>query len=305
MNLDELTHLIVFARVVDENSFSEAARVLGLAKSTVSKHVSTLEDRLGVRLLHRTSRHVSLTDAGSALYARCAELANQAQSGIDAVAKFQEAPRGVLRVHAPATFGRLYLSPLIAEFLDHYPAVELELLYLDRTVNIARERIDVSVQLMQPVDDSLIIRRLGTSRRFVCGTPQYLSIHGEPRVPEDLERHVCLVIMNDDVPVPWHLKGPLGEVIISPRGRVRANNSEALNELMLAGVGLGYPPSFAVMNQLRAGRLRVVLTDWIEETLPIFLAFLPGRSEDPKVRVFLDFMITRLGRDSQWNPAQQ
>jgi len=300
--MDALTQMTVFAKVVEHSSFSEAARALGIAKSTASKHVTELERSLGVRLLHRTTRRLVLTESGRALYSKCAGLLAQAEEAMRAATETQQQPRGLLRVHAPASFGRLYLSPLLADFLARQPGVDLELLYVDHLVDIVRERIDVSVQLSQPADNTLTIRRLGTSRRFVCAAPGYLAKHGEPRTPEELETHSCLVLTHGGAPVPWRLKGPGGQISVKVSGRVRTSNSEALMALMLEGVGLGYPPAFAAMTSIREGRLVPVLPAWSDETLPIFLAYPPGQGQTPRVRAFLDFLIERLGQDAQWTP---
>jgi DNA-binding transcriptional LysR family regulator len=300
--MQHLTQMAIFAKVIEENGFSRAAKALGLTKSTVSKHVAELERHLGARLLERSSRTMAPTELGRAFYARCAELLAGADEAVRAVAELRGAARGTLRVFAPSSFGRAFLSPIVDELLDAHPGVEVELVFADRPVDVVSERFDVAIQLVPLGDSSLVVRRIGESRHHLCAAPAYLAARGEPREPEDLRRHDCLVYSEAATAEIWHLEGPEREAAIKVRGRVRANSSESLLDLVLRGKGIGYPPVFVTAGLIAAGKLRPVLPAWQGRSLPIFLVYPAGRARDPKVRAFLDLLIERLGK-TDWSPA--
>lgn len=299
--MDYLNQMAIFVKVIDENGFSRAAKALGLTKSTVSKQVAALEERLGVHLLERSSRKLAATETGRAFYQRAVEVLASADDAMRAVAEINEAPRGTLRVFSPSTFGRLFLSPLIADFLEKYPAVEIELIYADRPVDMIAERFDVAIQIAAPTESTLIVRRIGEIRRHLCASPAYLAARGEPATPDDLQRHDGLLYSETATPEVWRLERDGAEVAIKMRGRARANSIEALTDLMLRGRGIGYPPTFATAGRITAGALRTVLPEWSSRPVPIFVVCPPGRTRDPKVRAFVDLVVERLGAVT-WAP---
>lgn len=298
--MNRLSRIEVFIQVVQQGSFSAAALALGVTKSTVSKYVALLEDDTGTRLLHRTSRQMVLTEVGQRLYDRCAGLLQQADDALQAAARHKDSPRGTLRVHAPSAFTRAFLTPVLAEYLLAFPQVELELCSDDRAVDLIGERFDIGFHLGRLPSSGLLSRKLGTSRRCVCAAPTYVARHGAPTSPESLKHHDCLVYSPDGSPVTWTLQGAEGEVVVRLRGRVRATSGEALMELLLAGVGVGFPPAFASAPHLASGRLVPLLVPLVAETMPIYVLFPPDSQQDPKVRAFLDLAVTHLGRAGLW-----
>ncbi|MBT6118686.1 MAG: LysR family transcriptional regulator, partial [Rhodospirillaceae bacterium] len=190
--MDHLAGMAVFAKVVEARSFTAAAEQLGLSKSAVSKQISRLEDRLGIRLLNRTTRRLSLTEAGAAYYERCARIVAEAEAADLAITHLQSEPRGVLQVNAPMSFGIAHVAPAIPDFLERYPELRVDMTLNDRVVDLVDEGFDVAIRIGALADSSLIARRLAESRMVAVAAPGYLQRHGAPDRPEDLERHNCL-----------------------------------------------------------------------------------------------------------------
>src|SRR5215470_18752877 len=185
--------MILFARVVDAGSFAAAAKMLGQTRAAVSKQIAALEDRIGAQLLHRTTRSMHLTEIGAEFYARCARIAQEAEEAERAVASLQGAPRGLLRIAAPLTFGRRYLAPLVAPFLDAHPEIAIDLVLEDKLADDTRDAFDVAIRIAPRTDSSLSARRLADSAHVVCGTPDYFEREGVPETPDDLRHHRCLI----------------------------------------------------------------------------------------------------------------
>lgn len=291
----QLEQLATFCRVVEHQSFSGAAASLGVTKSTASRQVAQLEDAMGMRLLQRSTRRLSTTEAGQALYARCAPLLAEVVLSARAVQESRARPRGWLRVAAPNAYGRLHLAPLMAEFLERYPEINLQLSFVDREVDLITERLDAVFLLGRLPAPGLVARLLRQSPRLLCASPRYLAQAGAPSTPEELRAHNCLVCTEDGGGARWRLRGPGGVKVIRVAGRVRANNGEALMGMLLHGVGIGYPPSFAAAPYLQSGQLCPVLPAWGEEPIPLHLVCAPGRHAAPHVRCFYDFFSARLG----------
>jgi len=297
-----LDSMALFARVVEAGGFSAAARELGLSKGSVSKRVARLEDRLGVRLLNRTTRRLSLSEAGEAFYAGCRRMVSEAEAAERTVTHLASAPRGTLRVNAPMSFGQQHLAPALTAFLERYPELAVDLVLDDREVNLVQDGFDVGVRIMALRDSSLIARRLAPSRALVCGAPRYLATHGAPARPEDLTRHACLLYSYQTDPGVWILRGPAGERRVRVNGRLRANNGEALREAAIAGFGLVLMPSFIVGPEIRRGLLAPVLRDWTAgDPVGIHAIYPAGRNLSPKVRVFVDFLAERFGPEPYWD----
>lgn len=293
----QLTRLAHFLRVVDDGGFSSAARRLATTKSTISRNIADLEADLGVKLLTRTTRKLSLTDEGRDLYERSAPLLAGMDAALRAAAGRRAAPQGTLRVFATTALGRFHLSPLLPDFLRRFPEVRLDLVFAERPVDLVSEGIDVAF-VSRPVERSpALVRRYGPTPRILCATPAYLRKHGEPRAPEELQAHACLAWSElPGAPIVWRLLGPAGATQLKIVPRVRANSSEELMALLLAGVGIGYPPLFALAEHLAARRLRRVLPGFAAEPVDLCLLCPPGRRADPKVDVFLRHLTERLDR---------
>lgn len=300
--MDRLSGMAVFVRVVEEESFSAAARLLGLSKSSVSKQVAALEDRLGARLLNRTTRRLALTDAGTAFFERAVRILADAEEAEAAVSRLSTAPRGVLRVNAPVSFGVQHLGPLLPAFMDANPELSVDLGLNDRFVDLVEEGFDVAVRIGRLPDSSLIARRLAPVRRLLVASPDYVAAHGAPQRPEDLRDHACLLysyLLRGDT---WPLTGPDGRTVeVLVTGRLRANNGDVLRSALLGGMGVAYTPSFLVGADLAEGRLVRVLPQWEDTTAAVYAVHPHARLLAPKVRAFVDFLADRFAGAPAWD----
>ncbi|MFY0530063.1 LysR substrate-binding domain-containing protein [Archangium gephyra] len=297
----DLNELLVFAKVVQAGSFTAAARGLRMPKSTVSRKVSELEERVGAQLLQRTTRKLRLTDVGQAYYEHCARIVAEAEQAELAVTRMQAAPHGLLRVTAPLTFS--FLGPIVAEFLKRYPEVQLELVCTDRSVDLVEEGFDVAVRAGRLADSSLIARKLGDIARVVVASPDYLEERGVPRSPKDLERHDCLVFgagMEGNV---WTLHSGSRSVQVSVRARIAVNEPDMLRAVALGGAGVTLLPTLLNAADLTTGRLRRILPDWSSPGAPVHAVYPGSRHHSPKVMAFLDFLRERWPEHSSGTPA--
>lgn len=290
-----------FAEVVRTGSFTAAARSLGVTKATVSKQVMHLENTLGMRLLHRTTRKLSPTAEGEALYARCRRMTEELEVAKAEIMQLRSKPRGRLRVSVPMTFGLLHVVPAIPEFLDRYPEIEFDLQLDDRLVDLVENCFDVSVRIADLPDSSLTIRKLASSRRVVCATPEYLKRHGMPRKPEELRQHQCLQYTYLASGATWRMRSAKGEFPIAVSGPLQANSSLALKAAVLAHTGLAQFPMFVVIDELRSGRLVPVLDDYELPNMTIWAVHASGRTVTPKVRAWVDFLVHRFENETGWS----
>ena len=299
--MENLTGMAVFAAVVEARSFSSAAVRLALSKSAVSKQVSRLEDRLGARLLNRTTRRLSLTEVGETFYRHCVRVLEEAEAAEQAVTHLHEEPRGRIKINAPMSFGILHLADAIPDFLARYPQVTVDIDLSDRFVDLIEEGYDLAIRIANLNDSSLIARRLAPVRRIVAGSPAYFAEHGVPERPADLKDHNCLRYTYVADGREWRFRGSDGEEAIEVSGSMRANNSDVLRGAALAGVGLMMAPTFIVGDEVRAGRLRPVLTEFELADLGIYAVYPHKRHLSPKVRAFVDFLAERYGDDPYWD----
>ena len=298
----DLGAMAVFARVVETESFTRAAAELSLSKSAVSKQVSRLEDRLGVRLLNRTTRRLSLTEAGAAYFEGCQKTLAEADAAEQAVSRLAEAPRGVLRVNAPMSFGVLHIGPALPAFLSACPELTLDLALNDRWVDLVEEGYDIAIRIGVLSDSSLVARRLAPSRLILCATPEYLASHGRPAAPEDLARHDCLTYSYRTAGRDWQFHGPEGLRRVRVSGRLGANNGDILLSAATSSLGVALLPSFIVGDHLRSGRLERVMPAWrLAEEPSVHAVYPAGRNLSLKVRVFIDFLAARFGETPYWD----
>jgi len=299
--MDRLTAIGVFVQVVERKSFSAAARHLGLGVSTVSKHVAHLESWLGAKLLHRTTRCLSLTEVGGVIYQRCLRIVTELDDAEVAASELLKTPQGVLRVNAPLTFGQLYVVPAVTDFLQRYREVKVDLTLNDRSLDPIAGGFDVTVRIVPKLPSSdLIARKLAPNRLVVCGSPAYLARAGVPDEPRDLAQHSCLSYTYLSSPSIWRF-GPHGETSVAVSGCVQANSGDALREAAIAGLGLVQLPLFIVAGAVEAGRLRVVLED--HPRLETWIYALHARRASAKVHAFVDFLAARFGPRPQWERA--
>ena len=287
----DLNELLVFARVVQAGSFTAAARELRMPKSTVSRKVSELEERIGAQLLQRTTRKLRLTDAGQTYYEHCARIVAEAEEAELAVTRMQSAPHGLLRVTTPLTFS--FLGPLVAEFMKRYPDVQLELVCTDRAVDLMREGFDLAVRAGRLADSSLTARKLGHIERIVVAAPSYLKAHGTPRSPRDLEKHDCILFGTQLERSAWTLHSGGKSVEVPVRARMAVNEPDMLCALTRAGSGISLLPALYYAADLTAGRLQHLLPDWSSSGTPVHAVYPSTRHHSPKVAAFVDFLRER------------
>lgn len=289
--MDRLKSLEVFAKTAERANFAAAARDLKMTRAMVSKHIGDLETRLGVRLFHRTTRRVSLTEAGRALAARAGTAIDALNDAEDAVRDMQRVLRGRLRINAPVSFGTLHLAPLVARFLGDNPGVEIDLTLSDRTVDVVEEGYDVVIRVGVPVDSSLIVRRLAPVRLAIVGSPDYLKRNGVPKKPSDLRQHNCLGYAYWSLHDEWPLTAPDGRVErVKVKGSLVSNNGDALRLAALAGVGLIMQPNFSAHTDIASGKLVQVLSTYATRELTVQALYPPGHAPNAKVRAFIDLL---------------
>ena len=299
----DLNSMAVFARVVEEQGFSAAARRLGLSKSAVSKHVAQLEDRIGARLLHRTTRRLRLTDVGAAFYERCARILAEAEEAELAVSRMSSAPRGTLRISAPVSFGSRFLAGPIAEFAIRYPELRIEMVLNDRLVDVVDEGYDVAIRIGRLADSSLIAKRLCTMPMLVVGSQAYLTQHGTPQVPADLQQHNCMLYSLSTTGDVYHFRDGDRELSVKIDGSLRANNGDILMEAVRRGVGLAFMPAFLCGRDVRDGTVVEVLADYRTTTGAISAVYAHNRHLSVKVRMFVDFLVAHFAEVPWGDPG--
>jgi len=301
-SLGDVTDMLLFARVVDERSFTAAARKLGLSKSAVSGRVIRLEERLGTRLLLRTTRRLSLTEDGLRFYERCARVAAEADEAAGVAGDVGDAVRGPLRVTASVGFGQRHLTAPVAAFLERHPAVRLELAVTDRVVDLVAEGFDVAVRTQARLaDSSLLARRLTGDRVVLCAAPAYLARRGTPASPADLVHHVCLRYSRQKAREEWAFVGAGGAPLaVSVDGPLAVSSGTVLRAAAVAGLGLAVLPESEVADELAAGRLRKVLEGTLRDAeLGVYAVHPHGRKAPARVRALVDFLVEWF-RKARW-----
>ena len=298
---DSFYEMSVFAKVVAAGSLSAAARDLGVSTAVVSRRLATLESRLGVRLVNRTTRRLALTDEGASYHEACVRILGEVEDADAAAAAQRVEPQGVLKVALPASFGHKHIAPLIPPFAARYPKIQLALSLSDRTVNMVEEGYDLAIRIGELEDSSLAARKLAPNRRVLCASPDYLKRHGAPRTPADLQQHNCLT--TNDLHMNWEYKGPDGK-----RGSVRVaghyacDNWEVLREWAMAGLGVALKSTWDVRRQLEDGSLVPLLPGYDFGTDVAIYAIYPHRRHLPaKTRVFIDYLAESFGPEPYWD----
>lgn len=281
----------VFLTVVDEGDFSAAARKLGMAPSAVSKIIARLEDRLGIRLVQRSTRRIGLTAEGIA-YAEAARRILKDLEEVELAIRPGSEPRGRLRINLPSAFGHRLVVPLLAIFIERYPKIEMELSFTDAVIDLIAEGVDVAVGVSTRTNSRLIMRRLAANRRVICAAPRYLDKHGIPQSPDDLDHHICLGITTRGEFNVWKFEGPEGIRSMRVRSPIKADSTEALRRLALAGIGIIRMSEILVGQDIRTGRLKALLSEYNHpEGAPLTVVYPSRRLLSPCVRVFVDFLI--------------
>jgi len=297
--MDRMTSMATFVKVVESGGFSAAARALGISPSMVTTHVRALEERLAVRLLNRSTRKVSLTEAGHAYYERCLQILTDVDEAERIAEALQSTPRGTLRLNTSVAIPP-FLAPVIAEFASLYPEVSVNLAMTDRMVDLVEEGFDLAVRNMSVPDSSLIARCVATYRFVVCGSPGYLAARGVPREPADLVHHNCLIYSHSAWGNEWHFSGPEGEQSVAVVGNLQANSDNALRLAAVHGQGLALAPSFLLIDEIRSGRLVPVLAEFLQADHAVNAIYPHRRHLSAKVRSFIDLLARRFRDDPAW-----
>lgn len=299
--MDRLHLMTVYVAVAEEESFSGASRRLGMSPPAVTRAVAALEERLGVKLLNRTTRHVRATDAGQRYLEDARRIIAASDEADEAAAGINAEPRGHLAVTAPVLFGRMFVTPGIVDYLQRFPEVEVSALFLDRVVNLLDEGLDVGIRIGELPDSSFKAVRVGKVRRVVCASPAYLKAHGLPKRPEDLQKHRIVAASGVTPGLEWKFNygGEMQGVKIKPRLTVSSN--DAAIEAAVLGLGVTRLMSYQVAPQLAAGELKILLSEYESLPLPIHVIHREGRYASAKIRSFVDLIAARLRAEKSLN----
>lgn len=295
--MDRLTSMNIFVKAVDLGSFSAAADALRMSPQLVGKHIHTLEQHMGVRLLNRTTRRQSLTDIGKSFYERAKIILAEVEAVDSLVAQTRSAPKGHLKINAPVTFAIHALGPRLHEYLRAYPEVSIDLTMANRFVDLIEEGYDAVFRVGDLSDSGLIARPLAPYRLVACAAPSYLASHAPIRTPMDLQHHECLGFSHTELRTHWTFDGPEGRVSVPISGRLMVNHGEALLPAAVAGLGVMLQPAELVSAELEAGRLVVILAGYSIPTRSLHILYAPDRHLNPKLRSFIDFAVEVFGQN--------
>ncbi|MGH8030914.1 MAG: LysR family transcriptional regulator [Luteimonas sp.] len=297
----ETNELCVFVSVVKRASFAQAAAMHTLTPSGVSRIVSRLEARLGARLLQRSTRKLSLTPAGSLFFARAVEILRSVADAQDEVARDSLAPRGVLRMTVPTVFGRLHVLPLLAQFMQRFPLLKLDINFTDRYVDLIEQGIDLAIRVGAVPDSRLVARRLCSNRKLLVASPDYLQRRGTPQTAVELVEHDCLVFMAHSQPHVWRLSGAEGPMTVAVSGPVISNNGEVATEAAKQGLGVAPGATFSIGSALLSGELVRVLPEYEFDYSGIYLLFPTARQLPKKVRLMADTLVQAFPDPPRWD----
>ena len=299
--MDKLNSIRAFTKVVQHSSFAAAARDLRLSRSAVSKHVIELEQELGGQLLSRTTRSVTATENGQAYYERCLAILSDLEEADLSATRLQAEVRGLLRINAPMSFGTLHLARAVADFMEKYPDLRIQLLLSDQQVDPVQEGFDITLRIADLPSSSMIARRIAPARRAICASPSYLARHGTPKHPDDLRGHACLTYGHLATGNQWKLTGPDGDHWIAIPWTLCTNNAEVLRDAAVQGRGIALLPTFIAGADFQQGRLATILPGYQAPEISIYAIYPATRHLSLKVRVFIDFLVERFGGRPYWD----
>jgi DNA-binding transcriptional LysR family regulator len=300
--MDRFQAIRVIAQVVEAGSFSSAADKLGLSATATSRHVADLEAHLHTRLLNRTTRRVSLTESGRAFYERSVQLLADLDEAEQEAQRAAVVPRGTIKLTTSVNFGVRHVAPAIAEFLAAHAEVRFDVSLSDRIVDLVEEGFDLGIRIGAPGSENIVARKLGETRLVPCASPAYLTAHGAPQAPEELESHNCFTY---EYVVPrnlWRFRDPAGgERAVRVSGSLHSNNGDLLAEAAARGAGIVFEPAFIVGPDVRAGRLVPLLQDFEPPNIPIYAVYPSRKHLSAKVRLFVEFLIERYAQAQDWS----
>jgi DNA-binding transcriptional LysR family regulator len=287
----------IFARVASRGSFGRAAEDLGISKATVSKAVARLEARIGTPLFHRTTRRLSLTEAGRAAVPNAERILGAGEEAETEALAQSASPRGMVRLATPMSFGLAHVAPLLPDFFAAFPDVAVDMELSDHTVDLIDGGFDLALRIATLSDSRLKVRRLCRVRRLLVGTPGYFARAGRPAHPRDLQNHACLGYAYLASRDRWRfLREDVEEATVAPTGPLRANNADALTPSLMAGLGLAVQPEFIVWKDIAAGRLEAVMCDWRPPPIALNVVTPPGALRPPRVTALIEFLVRRLAK---------
>jgi len=292
--MDLFLSMSVFRRIAEIGNFSQVARELALSQPTVSKHVAALEKHLSVKLLNRSTRQLSLTDAGKQYYDRCVHILDELLETESTLHNQQSLPMGTLRINTPITFGELNVVPHLWQFLADYPDLNIDLIMDDHYVDLVKEGVDMAIRVGPLSDSSLIARKIGDSPRATVASPGYLAANGEPGTLQDLNAHKCIIYTLLTTRNEWHFTGPHGKETIRVNGRFSVNNPRTIREAVLAGLGIAVTPIWLMDDCIKTGQVKVILDEHVPTPLEIHAVYPEKRFVPAKVRCFIDYIRTKL-----------
>ena len=300
--MDRLTAMELFLRIVETGSLSAAAREFETTQPSVSRQLRALERRLGASLLNRTTRHLTLTEAGRVFYDDCRQIVASIQAAEGSVGMLQASLRGSLKINTSVAMGQEFIAPLVQKFWRRHADLTVDLTLNERFVDLVEEGIDVAVRFGELQDVNLVARRLGYTRRVIVATPGYLRKHGTPKVPSDLASHNC-VLFNYPATSDWTLVGASGEVKVHVTGTFRANNGHVVRGAILDGIGVGWIPEALIHDKLRSGAVRELLPKYTMQPLDVHALYASSRHLPVKVRAFVDFLKEEFGSIPGFSPG--
>ncbi len=293
----ELNEMGVYATVVDLGSFTRAAEKLSMPKSTVSRHISQLEKRLGVRLLNRTTRQLKPTEVGKLYFHHCERIIEEAEQAREVIQNMQAQPSGLLRITLPLAFGSDFIQLLIKDFLDLYPKIKVELILDNRSLDLLDQELDVAFRMGDLADSNMVARHIGSNQLLLCATPKYLALHGTPSILEDLSQHQFL--RHTNAPVTLYKDGQTFS--IDSQDRLLLNDMDLLRKMTLKHMGVGLVPKLLAHDELQSGELVSVLPDYQGGSKDLYLMYAGRRQKAAKVAAFIDFAMDRIKQQAPWN----
>ncbi|QEY16347.1 LysR family transcriptional regulator [Cellvibrio sp. KY-GH-1] len=296
--MDRFVEMQVFVAVAETEGFASGSRKLGISPPVATRAVADLEARLGVKLLTRTTRYVRVTDAGKRYLEDCKRILSEITEADDAAAGINGEPSGHIAITAPVVFGRMYVQPGVIEYLNRYPKMDLSALYVDRVVNLLEEGLDVGIRVGELADSSMRAIRVGTVRRVLCASPDYLARMGIPKTPEDLLEHTIASASGVNPNVEWKFNQ---EQTVRIRPRLNVSTNDAAIDSAVAGFGIARQMSYQIAKQLERGELKIILSDYELSPSPIHILHREGRHASAKIRCFVDLMVEQLRADKSLN----